>query len=108
MKKIYFLSLFAISYLSLYCQVDWTKLPEPVLEKGAPGSWESMGIGFPAVVFDDTIYHMWYGGISESGVAIGHATSPDGLTWTKDPNNPVPSPLLVLLHPDSSHVRLSN
>jgi hypothetical protein len=37
---------------------------------------------------------MYYAGHSESvsGVFIGHATSPDGITWTKDPQNPVLSP----------------
>jgi hypothetical protein len=33
---------------------------------------------------------MWYGALGGTAVIqIGHATSPDGLTWTKDPSNPV-------------------
>lgn len=28
-------------------------------------------------------------GSGTGGISIGHATSPDGLTWTKDPSNPV-------------------
>ncbi len=33
---------------------------------------------------------MWYSAWGGTGaVQIGHATSPDGLTWTKDPSNPV-------------------
>ena len=36
------------------------------------------------------LYHMWYAGLSETnGMDIGHATSDDGITWTKDPKNPV-------------------
>jgi len=38
-------------------------------------------------------FHMWYTGCmgiqNNNGHQIGHATSPDGITWTKDPNNPV-------------------
>ena len=38
----------------------------------------------------DTVYHMWYtGGDGIGNERIGHATSPDGINWTKDPNNPV-------------------
>ncbi len=42
------------------------------------------------VVFDGSEFHMWYWlGGSSGRNRIGHATSPDGVTWTKDPLNPV-------------------
>jgi hypothetical protein len=39
---------------------------------------------------------MWYTGTTTTGRVvqqqIGYATSKDGVTWTKDPNNPILSP----------------
>jgi predicted GH43/DUF377 family glycosyl hydrolase len=75
--------------------INWEKdIPNnPILTPGTSGSWDAVWIGYPSVVFDGSIYHMWYsawGGVEEVEVRIGHATSlhPDS-TWTKDPNNPV-------------------
>jgi predicted GH43/DUF377 family glycosyl hydrolase len=70
----------------------WTKdANNPVLTVGSSGSWENSWISVGAVLFDNTKYHMWYsGGDTITGIVkIGHATSTDGLTWTKDPSNPV-------------------
>lgn len=39
---------------------------------------------------DDGTYEMWYsGGIWSMNHGIGYATSPDGINWTRDPNNPI-------------------
>jgi len=39
---------------------------------------------------------MWYSGVEESSglQRVGHATSPDGSTWTKHPGNPIIDPSL--------------
>ncbi|MBN1954803.1 MAG: hypothetical protein JW900_07110 [Anaerolineae bacterium] len=69
----------------------WTRHPTPVLSYGADDAWDNNLVGNASVLFDGTQYHMWYGGW-QSPVGhwrIGHATSPDGLAWTKDPANPV-------------------
>ncbi|MFH0758177.1 MAG: T9SS type A sorting domain-containing protein [Bacteroidota bacterium] len=74
--------------------ITWSKdINNPVLEPGPDGTWEGTAVADPTVIFNDSIFHMWYEGtptksLSE-GMQIGHATSPDGIHWTKDTNNPV-------------------
>jgi len=73
--------------------ITWTKDPNnPVLPRGSSGAWDYAWVGSGSVLYDSTEYHMWYSawdGGANSWVRTGHATSPDGLTWTKDPSNPV-------------------
>jgi Leucine-rich repeat (LRR) protein/predicted GH43/DUF377 family glycosyl hydrolase len=74
--------------------ITWTKdINNPILSPGPQGAWDGVAVGDPTVIFNDSIFHMWYEGtptksLSE-GMQIGHATSPDGIHWTKDTNNPV-------------------
>jgi predicted GH43/DUF377 family glycosyl hydrolase len=83
----------AIGHATSTNGITWEKNENnPVLDVGPPGSWEDEWVWDPWVLFDGSMYHMWYyawNGIGEQN-RIGHATSPhpDG-TWTKDPNNPV-------------------
>lgn len=74
--------------------LTWTKDPaNPVLVSLAPGKWDYPRVDFPYVLFDGAVYHMWYsGGSIPFQWKVGHATSTDGLNWTKDPENPVLSP----------------
>jgi len=60
----------------------------PVLIRGPPGSWDDDAVGEPTIHYDGLTYHMWYGG-GGSRLRTGYATSPDGITWTKHPSNPV-------------------
>jgi hypothetical protein len=71
--------------------ITWTRDPNnPVLTRGSKGAWDVSWINLGSVLNDGTEYHIWYTGCDTLvGVKIGHATSPDGLTWTKDPENPV-------------------
>lgn len=47
-------------------------------------AFESVGVSGPAVVKDGATYHMFYSGLDGSGVyRIGHATSTDGINWSK-------------------------
>jgi predicted GH43/DUF377 family glycosyl hydrolase len=58
-------------------------------------SWEKVAVMCPHVLYDDNakIYRMWYsGGEQFEPNAIGFATSPDGLRWTKHEQNPVFKP----------------
>ena len=51
-----------------------------------------MAVMCPPVIWDETakLFRMWYsGGEQYEPNAIGYATSPDGLTWTKIRANPV-------------------
>lgn len=74
--------------------IHWTKhLGNPIFTKGNPGEWDCSWVESPAVIYDDSSgeYKMWYNGIDTATwkIEIGLATSPDGINWTKDANNPV-------------------
>jgi predicted GH43/DUF377 family glycosyl hydrolase len=62
---------------------NWNVLPDPVLVKGEPGTWDDYSIMNYCVHYDGAIYHMFYTGIGQ-GVKIGYATSIDGINWDKD------------------------
>jgi beta-1,2-mannobiose phosphorylase / 1,2-beta-oligomannan phosphorylase len=66
---------------------------KPVLSAEEP--WEKVAVMCPHVLYDeaDKVYRMWYSG-GEQGEpnAIGYATSPDGLKWTKREDNPIFKP----------------
>ena len=72
----------------------WNRMSDrPVLSPEKP--WEKVAVMCPHVLFDDheKRYRMWYsGGEQHEPNAIGYATSPDGVRWTKDDRNPVFKP----------------
>jgi len=101
----------AICYATSPDGKTWTKNASPVLTRTSLG-WDSYGVCAPSVVMNaDGTYAMWYtcitGSVSsffaylnhtitldslflnQTNIAIGHATSPDGTTWTQDGANPV-------------------
>jgi hypothetical protein len=88
------LSGLSICYAASNDGKGWAKQSSPVLQR-MPG-WEGDGLYSPTVIYDGTTYGMWYTGGYEPGVSfvsqIGYATSKDGLSWTRDPNNPILSP----------------
>jgi predicted GH43/DUF377 family glycosyl hydrolase len=57
--------------------------------------YDGRGIGYPFVMYDDSLYKMWYLNIQSSvnskGAisSIGYATSKDGLTWNHYSQEPV-------------------
>lgn len=57
---------------------------------GAPGTWDSYDVWAPSIVLVGSTYHLYYAGVQLIGNAvvqkIGHATSTDLITWTKDAN----------------------
>jgi predicted GH43/DUF377 family glycosyl hydrolase len=70
---------------------SWKRMsPKPVLSPEKP--WEKTSLMCPHVIYDDQtkLYRMWYsGGEQYEPNAIGYATSPDGLRWTKHQDNPI-------------------
>lgn len=68
---------------------------EPVIDVGAPGSWDFWRVNNHDVNFEDGTFKMWFTGASQPNRAsIGYATSQEGVFWEKDS--------LPVLTPDSS------
>lgn len=88
----------SIGYAVSFDGTSWQRMStEPVLRPELP--WEKVAVMCPHVIWDETLglYRMWYsGGEQYEPNAVGYATSPDGLHWTKHPENPI-------FVPDSSH-----
>ncbi|MCI0397088.1 MAG: hypothetical protein L0332_14195 [Chloroflexi bacterium] len=64
----------------------WTAAPEPVLEPGRPGAWDSQLVEHPNVLKTEGGYLMFYNGSSAAvrgSSFVGLATSADGIQWTK-------------------------
>jgi hypothetical protein len=62
----------------------------PIMSHGS-GGWDNV-VGVPMVWVEDNVWYMIYRG-NGAGIqgndAVGLATSSDGITWTRDVNNPV-------------------
>ena len=71
--------------------VHWSQ-PVIVLGPNPASGWED-DINRPVVVKRDGTYRMWYTGQANGRSAIGYATSPDGVTWTRQSAAPVLAPV---------------
>jgi hypothetical protein len=61
----------------------------PILSPGAPADWDNISVGYCSVINISGSWQMWYGGGEGTNHGIGYATSPDGIVWTKHPDNPI-------------------
>ena len=80
----------AIGYATSPDGVNWKRLPHPVLTPTQP--WEKVATICADVMWDANVkqYRMWYSaGPQAESDAMGYATSPDGITWTKSDKNPI-------------------
>jgi len=72
---------------------EWTKSAQAVLAAGPAGAFDERGVQGSSVLKVGAQYLMWYdaraSGPSGTVASVSLATSPDGRTWTKHPNNPV-------------------
>ena len=74
--------------------VAWTPIPEnPVFTGTGRDTWDRKirERGY-ILVGDDGTYHLWYTGYAGDRpptMSLGHATSRDGIHWTRDPANPI-------------------
>ena len=81
---------FRIGYATSPDGINWQKYSSnPVLDFGASGTWDDEYVAIPTVIYFNSQYHMIYQGRDNGTIRLGHATSPDGINWTKDPQNPV-------------------
>ncbi len=71
--------------------INWSKRIGPVVSLGGDFTWDNGEIAAPSVLWTGSRFDMWYQGYSRGTLQryIGHAWSSDGISWTKDPLNPV-------------------
>src|SRR3954469_25773663 len=73
--------------------VNWAPLPgNPVFQSAGPGAWDAKIRERGWIMREGNTYSLWYTGYdgTREGVRqLGYATSPDGLHWTRWPDNPL-------------------
>ena len=74
-----------IGYATSMDGIIWDKYEDnPVLGPGPAGSFDENRTYLPIVVYDDSIFHMYYvGAKNDENEYLFYATSEDGTTWTK-------------------------
>ncbi len=84
------LETFKIGYAISSNGTNWDKYDfNPVFSASTIGNWDPLGVFSPSVIFRNGIYHMWFTGHNGSEMAIGYATSVDGINWNWYQGNPV-------------------
>ncbi len=93
---------FRIGHATSMDGITWERTKQPVFALGPPGAWDEMWTSHVNVVPDPKAgFHMFYFGSATAdyreGIeiqrgAIGHAYSPDGLNWVRNPANPILKP----------------
>lgn len=64
----------------------------PVFTGRGEGHWDAMIRERGWIMLEDGVYHLWYSGYNPAQsdvIHLGYATSPDGITWTRHPDNPI-------------------
>lgn len=85
-------ALVCLFVLTMPCagQTQWFKYTgNPVMRLGSAGAWDDASVYPSRVLKEDSTYRMWYTGWDGSFWRAGHATSPDGVTWTGAAQNPI-------------------
>jgi len=64
---------------------------KPIVSKGQPGTWDDRFTDPGAVIYYNGMFHMFRNGFRDfpAESQVGYVTSPDGYTWTKQPDEPV-------------------
>lgn len=93
-------SRYTIGYATSTNGIHWQRENDacPVFEPGSPGDFDDLVVLHPAVVRDEVgLLHMWYNGVGpQKSFRVGHATSRDGIHWTRENGgNPVLEPSVV-------------
>ncbi len=85
--------IFGIGYATSPDGIHWTKYQgNPVITVTEP--WEGRNIEGQSVLKTNEGYKIWFASYHarEDQASIGYATSPDGIHWTKNPQNPIFTP----------------
>ena len=63
----------------------------PVFKGSGTDSWDNHIRERGYILFEDSIYKMWYTGYQDDGgqMSLGYATSVDGIKWSRYPKNPI-------------------
>ena len=64
----------------------------PVFTGSGKDTWDTMIRERGYILYEENTFHMWYTGYNDSRSDtkyLGYATSPDGIIWTRHPENPV-------------------
>ncbi|HEV3165056.1 MAG TPA: glycosylase [Isosphaeraceae bacterium] len=74
--------------------VKWVPAEEkPVFSGTGSDTWDRKIRERGWILIEEDVYHLWYTGYnpdsSDKSMHLGHATSLDGLRWTRDPANPL-------------------
>jgi hypothetical protein len=73
--------------------VQWKPIAaNPVFRGAGDGAWDKKIRERGYILRAADTYHLWYTGYNDDRSPtrfLGHATSADGLTWTRDPANPI-------------------
>lgn len=73
--------------------VRWVPaLKKPVFQGAEGNAWDRQIRERGWILVEGGTYHLWYTGYNEDRsplILLGHATSPDGVRWTRDRNNPI-------------------
>lgn len=76
----------ATGYATSVDGLHWTKSKyNPVLLPGPPGSWDNQAAPAGDVLFDGSVYRMWYSGFDGSRLRTGYAISPAGASLRISP-----------------------
>ncbi len=85
---------FKIGYATSPDGLTWTRVWDPtssdhsVLNIAEFGNFDDNSVGVPAVIKEGATLHMWYEAKNYAAAfAIGHATSTDGIHWTRSMPN---------------------
>lgn len=73
--------------------VSWTAdAANPVFQGAGGDAWDAKIRERGWIMVEDGVFRLWYTGYNEDRSPtrmLGHATSPDGVHWTRDPRNPI-------------------
>lgn len=64
------------------------------LDRGAAGTWDDASLQSPTALIDPAgLFHLWYIGSDGETPQVGHATSTDGVSWSRERSGEQPVPV---------------